>query len=139
MICFIIIITIDVQIHVVLSYHNTTLSKKKFVQIPVCRGLFINFFPEIPANRIVWKQLLTSLRSRRGCPTPKHSDARKPTDKHLRWKSIITTYDLPGALYWCLQNIFSSPSVNFRRIIRLYVTPCSSSSSYIIGVLLTGL
>ena len=65
----------------------------------MCRGLFIKNFSEIPANRIVWKQLLTSLRSRRGCPTPKHSDARKPTEKVLKLHTLLAKNALVSRLF----------------------------------------
>ena len=54
---------------------------------------------EIPGNRIVWKQLLTSLRSRRGRPTPKHSDARKPgVSDRYSYEPISCTYTTLYAL-----------------------------------------
>ena len=57
--------------------------------------------------------------------------------KHYEFVMTSLQDYLPeNVVYWCLQNIISAPSDNFRYIIRSYVTPCSSSSSYTIGLLL---
>ena len=57
-----------------------------------------DFLAEILAIRIVWKQVLTSLRSRRGCPAPKWFDASKPGDtvnyrKNVLWPFVYNHYE----------------------------------------------